>query len=621
MREWIVTNGLGSYASLTYNNTNTRKFHGLLVSSLHPPVERWVFVSNVIDEIQIADKKFDLRFQKPSFSFDLFPTFTYDIDGVNIQKTVFMEHGKNTTLLKYNIKTDKEINVYHNPIINSRHFYDVNKQRYLTFKQESITNGIVVKPDNINKTLKILCGNSNYTPLQYWEELFYETDKQRNESWIDNNVHIGRFSKDVKRSEEYYIVLSIEDKINPNISKIWSSEVQRKKDLLKKSNLPNKFEKLVLSSDNFIVNKGKGKSIIAGYHWFADWGRDTLISLPGLCLVTKRFDDAKKILSSLSRYCKHGLIPNAFMDRDSKAIYNTVDASLWYIDRVFQYLKYTNDKEFLEKSWKTMQSIILGYVKGTEYGIKMDDDFLISHEPGLTWMDVKIDDYYPTPRSKKAVEIQALWYNALNIMSTLAQMQGKKEKFSELSEKVKESFNYQFGELYDVIDTKDTSLRPNIILLASLDHTMIDDNLQEKIVNEVRDKLLTIFGLRSLSPNDPNYLGSYIGNHNKEAAYHNGTVWPWLLGQFIRAYVKVKKQAPVFRESAYKNYIQPMLDVFGKQWDGSIYEIFDGDPIYAPRGCITQAWSVAELLRSWVEDIENIKPKYENIFVSPKIRV
>jgi glycogen debranching enzyme len=150
---------------------------------------------------------------------------------------------------------------------------------------------------------------------------------------------------------------------------------------------------------------------------------------------------------------------------------------------------------------------------------------------------------------------------------------------------------------------------------------MIDDNLQVKIVNEVRDKLLTIFGLRSLSPNDPNYLGSYIGNHNKEAAYHNGTVWPWLLGQFIRAYVKVKKQAPVFRESAYKNYIQPMLDVFGKQWDGSIYEIFDGDPIYAPRGCITQAWSVAELLRSWVEDIENIKPKYENIFVSPKIRV
>jgi len=621
MREWIVTNGLGGYASLTYQNTNTRKFHGLLISSLNPPVERWVFVSNVIDEIQIDDKKFDLREQKCRFSSDLFPTFNYEFNGVNIQKTVFMEYGKNTTILKYKIKTDREINILHNPIINSRHFYDVNKQRYLTFKQDSISNGVVIKPENINKTLKILLNNSSYKPLQYWEEFYYEKDKERNESWIDNNVHIGRFIKNIKNSDEYYFVLSIEDKINPSVSKIWSAEVQRKKELLKNANLTKKFEKLILSSDNFIVNKGKGKSIIAGYHWFADWGRDTLISLPGLCLVTKRFDDAKNILLGLSSYCKKGLIPNAFMDRDSKAIYNTVDASLWYIDRVYQYLKYTNDKEFLEKIWKTMQSIMLSYIKGTDYGIKMDEDFLISHDPGLTWMDVKIDDYYPTPRSKKAVEIQALWYNALKIMSVLSQIKGKTEKFLDLSEKVKESFNYQFDGLYDVIDSKDTSFRPNIIFLASLDYTMIDQALQEKIVNDVRDKLLTIFGLRTLSPDDPKYMGSYIGDFNKEMAYHNGTVWPWLLGQFIKAYVKVKKYAPVFREFAYKNYIQPMFDVFNEQWDGSIYEIFDGDPIYAPRGCITQAWSVAEILRSWVEDIENIKPKYEEIFVSPKIRV
>ncbi len=621
MREWIVTNGLGSYASLTYQNTNTRKFHGLLVTSLNPPVERWVFISNIIDEIQIDDKKFDLREQNCRFSSDIFPTFTYNFNGVNIQKTIFMEYGKNTTILKYKINSNKELNILHNPIINSRHFYDVNKQRYLTFRQDTINNCVVIKPENINKTLKIMISNSTYTPLQYWEELYYEKDRERNESWIDNNVHIGRFIKNIKNSDEYNIVLSIEDKINPNVSKIWSAEVQRKKEILKNANLPKKFEKLILSSDNFIVKKGKGKSIIAGYHWFADWGRDTLISLPGLCLVTKRFDDAKNILLVLSKYCKNGLIPNAFMDRDSKAIYNTVDASLWYIDRVYQYLKYTDDKEFLEKIWKTMQSIMLGYIKGTDYGIKMDEDFLISHGPGLTWMDVKIDDYYPTPRSKKAVEIQALWYNALKIMSILSQMQGKTEKFFDLSEKVKESFNYQFDGLYDVIDSKDTSLRPNIIFLVSLDYTMIDEALKEKIVNEVRDKLLTIFGLRTLSPDDKKYMGSYIGDFNKEIAYHNGTVWPWLLGQFIKAYVKVKKHAPVFREFAYKNYIQPMLDVFNEKWDGSIYEIFDGDPVYNPRGCITQAWSVAEILRSWVEDIENIKPKHEEIFVSPKISV
>jgi predicted glycogen debranching enzyme len=305
------------------------------------------------------------------------------------------------------------------------------------------------------------------------------------------------------------------------------------------------------------------------------------------------------------------------MDRDSKAVYNTVDASLWHIDRVYQYLKYTNDKAFLEKIWKTLQSIILGYIKGTSFGIKMDDDFLISHDPGLTWMDVKIDDYYPTPRARKAVEIQALWYNALKIMSNFAQLINKNDKFIDLSEKVKDSFNYQFDDLYDVIDVKDTSFRPNQIFLVSLDFTMIDENLQKKIVNEIQKELVTIFGVRTLSPNDSNYKGTYIGDYNKDMAYHNGTVWPWLMGPFIKAFVKIKNQ----RKYAFENFLKPMLDVFGEQWDGSIYEIFDGNPIYAPGGCITQAWSVAEILRSWIEDIEKISPEYETIFTSPKVRV
>jgi len=206
-------------------------------------------------------------------------------------------------------------------------------------------------------------------------------------------------------------------------------------------------------------------------------------------------------------------------------------------------------------------------------------------------------------------------------MSSLADMLGKKEKFSELSEKVKECFNNQYDDLYDVIDKKDKSLRPNIIFLVSLDNVMIERPLQEKIVNEVREKLFTIFGLRTLSPYDSNYKGSYLGDFNKDIAYHNGTVWPWLLGQFIKAYVKIKRHAPVFRESAFKNYIQPMLGIFNENWDGSINEIFDGDPIYTPRGCMTQAWSVAEILRCWVEDIENIKPKYEEAFISPEISV
>ena len=621
MREWIVTNGLGGYSSLTYQNTNTRKFHGLLIASLNPPAERWVFVSNIFDQIRIKDKEYDLKDYRCSFSFDLFPSFSYNIEKVKIKKTVFMENGKNTTIIKYNINTTKPVTIIHNPIINSRHFYDVNKQRYLSLNHEVSKDGINIKPSNIDKTIKIMLKDATFYPLLYWEELYYEEDRQRNESWVDNNVHIGNFHQSIVKPKEYFLILSTEDKTVFNPLKIYSKEMRMKKDLLKQANLPPKFDKLVLSTDNFIVRKGEGKSIIAGYHWFGDWGRDTLISLPGITLVTKRYNDAKQILLVFSKYLRNGLIPNTFMDRDSIIMYNTVDASLWYIDRVYQYLKYTNDLDFLNEIWKSMQSIIESYKNGTNFDIKMDEDFLISHGPGLTWMDVKINDYYPTPRARKAVEIQALWYNALKIMSNLAQFYGKDDTYLDLSEKVKENFNQQFDQQYDVIDTKDLTFRPNQIFLVSLDFSMINNTLQDKIVNDVQEKLLTIFGLKTLSSDDSRYKGTYIGNYNKDMAYHNGTVWPWLLGPFIKAFIKVRKYDLEGRKFAYNNFIKPMLEVYDKKWDGSIYEIFDGDPIYIPRGCITQAWSVAEILRAWVEDIENISPNYEKIFESPEISV
>ncbi len=619
MREWIVTNGLGGYASLTYQNTNTRKFHGLLISSLNPPAERWVFVSNILDQFQTKKKEYDLKDYKCNFNFDLFPSFSYDINKVKIKKTVFMENGKNTTIIRYKIKTAKPITIIHNPIINSRHFYDVNKHRYLTFDYEVSIDGIKIKPRNIDKTIKISLKDSDFYPLDYWEELYYENDLERNESWVDNNVQIGQFKKTIKKSDEYFLILSTEENININPLEVYLKEKKRKNELIDQANLPSKFNKLVISTDNFIVRKGDGKSIIAGYHWFADWGRDTLISLPGLTLVTKRYNDAKQILRNFSKYLRNGLIPNTFIDKDSTILYNTVDASLWYIDRVYQYLKYTNDRYFLSEIWNSIQSIIESYKNGTDFDIKMDEDFLISHAPGLTWMDIKINDYYPTPRSRKAVEIQALWYNALRIMSNLAQLSGREDPYFDLSEKVKESFNQQYDKQYDVIDTKDISFRPNQIFLVSLDYSMIDEILQNIIVNDVQEKLLTIFGLRTLSPDDPNYKGKYIGDYNKDIAYHNGTVWPWLLGPFIKAFLKVRKYDYASRKYAYNNFLKPMFEVFDEKWDGSINEIFDGDPIYVPRGCISQAWSVAEILRAWVEDINYIPPLNEKIFELPEI--
>jgi len=620
MREWIVTNGIGGYASLTYRNTNTRKFHGLLVASLDPPLNRWVFLSNVCDKIEIDNQIYNFKDFKPSFSFDYFPKFLYEINDVKIKKTVFMPKGENTTILKYKINCKKPVTLIHSPIVNSRHFYDVTSQRYLSFFHDDEDGCVYLRPRNIDKNLKITLKDCFYKQTNIWETFYYERDRERNESWIDNNIRVGDFYKQIKKNSQYFLVSTIEDEYK-NPSKSFSEEVERKKQLLLQSGLPNNFEKLVFSSDNFIVRRGNGKSVIAGYHWFSDWGRDTLISLPGLALVTKRFDDAKKILAGFGKYCRKGLIPNVFGDRDSQISYNTVDASLWFIDRVYQYLKYTNDQEFLNVIWPVLESIITGYKEGTDFGIFMDNDYLISHDPGLTWMDVKIGNFYSTPRSGKAVEIQALWYNSLKIMSMFSDLIGKKNPYYDLSEEVKNSFNMQFDKLYDVIDTRDLTLRPNIVFLASLDYTMIDKNLQTKILGTVLDKLVTIFGLRTLSPDDPNYKGSYLGDYNKDIAYHNGTAWPWLLGQFIKAYLKLHNYNTYKRKYAYQHFLKPMFDVYGDSWDGSIHEIYDGNPVYAPRGCISQAWSVAEILRCWVEDIEYIRPEFEKKYLLNEISI
>jgi len=621
MREWIVTNGLGGYASLTNSNKNTRKFHGLLIASLKSPVSRWVFINNIEDILFNKNQKYNLNNFTPKYSFDFFPSFTYDLSGIKVNKTIFMPENENTTIIKYKIKTDKPIKIRHFPIINSRHFYNINEKNSFTIKQEILKNQTNIQPSNTDEIIKINVENSKYYPSESWNEIHYQKDKERKDSYIDNNLLIGYFEKIIKEREEYFLVFSTEKKLYKNIKSIYNKEINKKRELILRTGLYDSFSKLILSSNNFIVKKGDGKSIIAGYHWFSDWGRDTLISIPGLTLVTSRFNIAKQILIELKKYCKDGLIPNVFNDRNSEASYNSVDTSLWFIDRIFQYLKYTNDQKFLLEIWSTLVEIIDYYRIGTNYNIFMDKDFLISHDPGLTWMDVKIGDFYSTPRTRKAVEIQALWYNALRIMSILSEKLGVNDEYLSLSQKVKNSFNMNFDKQYDVIDTKDLSLRPNKIFLVSLDFSLINHDLQSKIVENIDKNLNTIFGLRTLSPNNPGFKGIYLDNYDRDLSYHNGIVWPWLLGPFIKSFIKINNNEEKWRKYAYETYLKPMFDVFGDNWDGSINEIYDGVPPYTPRGCITQAWSVAEILRTWVEDIENIRPLYENNYLSYKISV
>jgi predicted glycogen debranching enzyme len=302
-----------------------------------------------------------------------------------------------------------------------------------------------------------------------------------------------------------------------------------------------------------------------------------------------------------------------FMDRDSAPAYNTVDASLWFVDRVFQYMKYTNDQELLFLIWPTLDSIIQHYIQGTDFGIHMDSDGLICHGPGLTWMDVKLGDYYPTPRDQKAVEIQALWYNALRIMGLLAPLVNRRDWFSQYASKVQSSFRQHYDKLYDVLDCRDTSLRPNMVFLASLDFPLADEKLQEEIVDEIQDHLLSLFGLQTLTSTDPRFKGSLLGPYNKDVAYHNGIVWPWLLGPFLTAFVKVHKNDRKMRQLAQESFLNPMFEIFGQEWDGSVPELFDAEPPFAPQGCISQAWSVGEILRAIIEDIEGRRPPFEKL--------
>ena len=609
-----MTNGLGGFSSLTSNHETTRKYHGLMIASLNPPVERWVYVSNLYDSIGNNNHFYPLDYSLKTFTFSLLPTLTYKTDEGIFQKTFFMHHQHNTTGIKYDIIPNEPITLRHYPLVTSRHFYSVHEKPGLfDIYIENHDDYIKIIPNNTQYTLYISVYDMQYLQDKKWEYRSYHLDRIRNDASDDFVINIGYLEKTVTEPITYYIYFSL-DSVIENPHQCYEMEMNRRRMLINQASLSSQLDKLVLSSDSFIVQKKNKITILAGYHWFSDWGRDTLIALPGIALVTRRFSIAKEILSCLKDSCYRGIIPNTHDDKSGEAAYNTVDASLWYIDRVYQYLKYTNDISFLQDVFPTLESIISSYKKGTLHNIHMDDDFLISHDPGLTWMDVKIKDYYPTPRSKKAVEIQALWYHDLCIMSSFAKNLGKTDPYIAIAEQVKRSFLEQYLDQYDVIDTKDISCRPNKIFLVSLDHTMVDESVQKAIVDNIHNELASPFGLRTLSKDNEQYKGIYIGPYNKDITYHNGMVWPWLLGPFITSYIKVNKNDEKKRKQAFNQFLHPMLHVFGDQWDGSIYEIFDGDSPYIPRGCINQAWSVAEILRSWVEDIQGNKPAYMNAY-------
>ncbi|UCH31548.1 MAG: glycogen debranching enzyme family protein [Candidatus Bathyarchaeota archaeon] len=665
--EWIITNGLGGYASSNILGINTRKYHGILIASFNPPSDRRVMLSKLDEQIFIDSEAYAFGANEfngviypqgykylKSFSRFPFPTYAYNIPGVKLQKSILMPNERNAAVVIYEISTPpkKKIRFEISPLINSRHFHAVTNKDMVEWDvaQRVFSKGTKIETLQPKSTLILSSNLGQYssTDSKWIERIFLRLDNSQGYSCYDDCYVPGKFIVNVKGGKAKFYVMAIAEMNRENAEKSQSTvsrdlsdldsfqqrEYDRVKTLLVqfRRQHPNLIQKdwlkfLIYASDSFIVkrNSTKTKTVIAGYHWFEDWGRDSLISLPGLTLITGRIEDARKILLTFKRHCNQGIIPNHFPDKTGEApTYNTVDATLWYFNAVLQYLKYTNDFDFVKnKLWKMLESVINFHIQGTINNISLDNDGLIMHGPQLTWMDAAMDNNPITPREGKAVEIQSLWYNALRTMELLAtyfKHDDLTEKYQKLAEDAKTSFLREFWNpdrnyLFDVIknEYKDASLRPNQVLAVSLDFSMLDKEKQTAIVSTVHEHLWTIYGLRTLSTRNPKYHGKYSGNWiERNNAYHNGTAWAWLIGPFVTAYLRTKDYDAEWRKYAFQKFLQPLFgDHILNAGIGTVSEVFDGNYPHSPSGCISQAWSIAEPLRAYIEDVIFERPMFE----------
>mgnify|MGYP000938529598 CR=1 FL=1 len=637
-KEWLLTNGLGGFASSTIIGLNTRRYHGLLLASLQPPVDRRLSVAKLDEDIYINGKQSVLgtnmvrdgyaqqgyrylqRFQRRPF-----PTYTYQIGDVFLIKTIFMVHGENTTVVHYQVVNEfqKEIELYIFPLVNCRDYHHTTHENNWPFQQELLDDQQVeIEPFRTAAHIYLASDRGRYAQSPSWYRgMYYPLEEKRGLPCYEDHFITGYFTLRTRKSEEFSIVLSTRKIAGFDYHIYEKKEKERQQELLEQAGYREGFaSQLILAADDFIVSRastGK-KTIIAGYPWFNDWGRDAMIALPGLTLCTKRYQEAREILVTFAEYAKDGLIPNMFTDSGREPLYNTVDASLWYFFSVQKFLEYTKDYSFVKENlWATMQEIINYYHRGTRFEIRMDEDGLIlAGSPGLqlTWMDAKVGDWVVTPRQGKPVEVNALWYNALMLMSELTGILGKKDEYSELAVKVAQNFPLLFWNkekqcLYDVVDEgkKDERVRPNQIIAVSLPYSALSRESARAVVERVSEELYAVYGLRSLSPGDPGFRERYFGDqYQRDGAYHQGTAWSWLLGHFVTAYRKVFDYSPESLVVA-RLLLAPMKDHLRDHGIGTISEIFDGTHPFTPRGCFAQAWGVAEVLRCYLEDVENEK--------------
>lgn len=662
-KEWIISNGIGGFASSSVIGANTRRYHGLLIAPILPPARRHLFISKLDESIRIGNENFELYTNLcknyvsegykylEKFEKEFIPIYTYKIGKAKIVKKISMIYGRNTVVVVYNVKTaENDVTLTLAPIVNFRDFHSMSTNR-TDFSVKQTISG--------NKVRLEIDGNS-YTPMytyvndgtyiehknDVFKNMYYLKEDERGFMPEENLVVSGRYEIDIPANTEKTITFvgSLEDNTeNVDGEKVVKEEIERLKKVVKQTELVNSDKKLsketkeynqfiqdlLISADSFMLYRPSfgTKSIIAGYPWFLDWGRDTFIAFEGLLLITKRFEDAKQVIRTFIRDIKAGLVPNGYSGFDGRPMYNSVDAALLLFEVINKYLEYTDDYEFVQNEvYEKLKDIIENYSKGTNLdnnNIYLDKDGLIvsgTEKTQNTWMDAKIGDYVVTPRNGKVVEVNALWYNALKILEKLSEKFNEENlavNYKEMAKKCKTAFNKKFYNsrrkcLYDVLG--DGKIRPNQLFALSVSYPVMNLTSEnaKSVFNTVTDKLLTRYGLRTLSRIDEGYIGIYEGDaFKRDMSYHQGVSWVWLLGLYSDAFEnmikaeKNKKEQENMKER-YKLFVQNVYNTFKKElYDEdavqSISELYNSKPPYTPGGTCSQAWSVSEVLKICVK--------------------
>lgn len=661
-REWIITNGLGGYASSTIIGANTRRYHGLFVVPLNPPAKRHLIVSKLDESIEIKGNKYDLFTNigrnyisegykyLESFSKEILPIFKYRIKDVLISKTICMVYRRNTVLVYYKVRNGKDrAKLSLAPVVNFRDFHSMNTNHEFSLSQQMSGNKVkIVVDNNVTTPVYIYATAGNY--IEHYNDtfsnMFYLEEEKRGFYPEENHVVCGRYEIDLKPGEEKEIsfICSLDENIEEiNPKYVIDSEIIRQNQLYNNSELidnsnlnktkkekeEDELKKTFLTAiDSFIVYRPTFAlhTIIAGYPWFLDWGRDTLVSFEGLLLKTKRFEQAQKVLFTITRDIKYGLVPNGYSEVDNSPLYNSVDSSLLLFEQIQKYVDYTSDYDFVKRTmYPKLKEIIENYSEGISFSdnnIYLDEDGLIysgNENTQNTWMDAKYENFVATPRFGKVVEINAMWYNALMIMSNLAKKCvaiGKKiesKKYEKMAEKCKNSFVEKFYNqkkkcLYDYLGNDE--IRPNQLFALSLAYPVIDptSEIAENIINTVEKKLLNSYGLKTLAKGEENYVDIYEGDcFKRDMSYHQGPTWTWLLGLYYDAIMNMKLVASnsakkkqleekinKFKERTYKTFKK---EINQRGCIGSISELYDSKMPFEPKGAFAQAWSVAEVFR------------------------